>query len=142
MDIMNNEDKLNYLNKMQEILMNIATKYINIPFEQVTRTIEQSLGELGEFVGADRTYIFEYDWDNNVCNNTHEWCEDGIIPHIEILQNINLELIPQWVKCHLAGEIMHIEDVYLLPENDAVSEILEPQNVKSLIVIPMIKETK
>jgi len=125
--------------QMQNILMHIASQYINISLAEVNSTIQQSLSELGRFVKADRTYIFDYDWEKNVCNNTYEWCEEGIVPQIDELQGVNSELIPEWIEAHRAGRTMHIADVLSLPENDGVRLILEPQEVKSVITIPMMQ---
>jgi len=125
--------------QMQNILMHIASQYINISLAEVNSTIQQSLSELGRFVKADRTYIFNYDWEKNVCNNTYEWCEVGIVPQIDELQGVNLELISEWVEAHREGRTMHIADVLALPENNGVRLILEPQEVKSIISIPMMQ---
>lgn len=134
------EEELAQQFELQEILMNIATKYINIPIEELGYSIQQSLEDLGRFVKADRAYIFEYDWDNNVCNNTFEWCGAGITSQIQELQEVPLEQLPHWVKTHLNGNTMYIPDVMALPKDSSLRKILEPQEIKSLITIPMIQE--
>lgn len=131
------EEKLNYQIRMQEILMKIASIYINIPLGDVSKSIQSSLEEMGKFVQADRTYVFDYDWENQVCNNTYEWCGEGTEPQIEMLQGIELSMIPQWVECHKKGLMMDIPDVGALEPSDGVRQILEPQQIKSLIAIPM-----
>ncbi|MDP2235254.1 MAG: PAS domain S-box protein [Bacteroidales bacterium] len=136
------EQELLYQTRMQELLRKIALDYINIPLEKVDSTIHKSLEEVGKFVDADRVYVFDYDWDNNVCNNTYEWCGDGITPQINNLQNVPLEDIPFWVNPHKEGKAINIPDVFALHESDAVRQILEPQGVKSLITIPIMDETK
>jgi len=128
--------------RMQELLRKIALNYINIPLEEVDSTIHKSLEEVGKFVNADRAYVFDYDWDNDVCNNTYEWCGDGVSPEIDNLQNIPLEDIPFWVNDHKEGKAIKIPDVFALDESDVVRQILEPQNVKSLITIPIMDEHK
>ncbi len=125
-------------NKLQSILTKIASDYINMPLSNIEIAINESLEEMGKSVGADRSYIFEYDWAKMVCNNTFEWCEDGISQQIDELQNVPLDIIPYWVEAHRKGETMYIPDVFALSENDAVRKILEPQEVKSLITLPMM----
>lgn len=88
------EDEVVYLSNLQRILMMIASKYINIPLDKVEESIQESLGELGRFVNADRVYIFDYKFDNMVCNNTYEWCEEGIDAQIEELQQVPIDVIP------------------------------------------------
>ncbi len=136
------ENELNYQIQMQELIMKIASTYINIPLEEVTLTIRSSLEELGKFVKADRAYVFEYDWEHHVCNNSYEWCEVGIEPQIDELQEIDLDMIPQWVENHKRGLVMDIPDVSALDDGDEIKQILEPQQIKSLLAIPMNHATE
>ncbi len=131
--------ELAYQADIQKIFMNIATKYINIPISNIDEAINQSLGEIGRFIGADRVYVFEYDWESNVANNTYEWCEEGIPPQIENLQGFPLEIAADWVKIHKKGKTLYLEDVYSLSKDDDTRKFLVPQGIKSLITIPIIK---
>jgi GAF domain-containing protein len=124
-------------NRLQTILMNIASRYINIGLTEVESTITWTLGEMAVFVEADRAYIFDYDWDRQTCSNTYEWCSDGTSPEIDSLQDVPIGHIPQWADTHKQGNTMYIPDVSALPEDDGVREILEPQSVKSLITLPV-----
>lgn len=130
--------------QLQDLLINISSTYINIDFDQVEYTIDKSLQELGKFVGADRAYIFDYDFESNTTSNTYEWCEDGATPEINNLQNIPLDFMPQWVEKHRQGLPFYIPDMELLPEEgpESLRGILEPQGIKSLITIPMISNGK
>lgn len=132
------QEALKRQGELQEILMRVASEYINMPTEKVSNAIQNTLRELGTFAKADRAYIFDYDWANNVCHNTYEWCAEGISPQIEELQGIPVEMIPQWVETHQKGEVMYVPDVLALEPDDALREILEPQDIKSLIAIPMM----
>lgn len=124
---------------MLEILTRIASQYINMPLTKVKEHIQASLQELGTFVGADRAYIFDYDFERDNCSNTYEWCAAGISPEIDNLQEVPLDFIPQWVDKHQKGEPFLVEEVEWLPEElQALREILEPQGIISLITVPMI----
>jgi signal transduction histidine kinase/DNA-binding NarL/FixJ family response regulator/PAS domain-containing protein len=123
---------------MQKILMDISSRYINIPLNQLEDAIHTSLRELGQFVGADRAYVFSYDWINRICTNTHEWCEDGVSPQINELQALPLDTIKIWSETHKQGINMNIPDVYELPEGHEVRIPLEQQEILSLLAIPMM----
>ena len=133
------QEKLDNEIKLQAALIDVATTYINLDIQELEKTIAESLEKMGMFVGADRAYIFDYDFEANTTSNTYEWCGDGISAEIDNLQNVP---IPEyWVKQHLLGESFHIEDVSKLSEvekEDGVQEALEAQGIKSLIAIPMI----
>ncbi len=46
------------LEQLKQLLMDMATRIINIPLEQVDQAINEMLAQVGEFTGVDRTYIF------------------------------------------------------------------------------------
>lgn len=127
--------------KLQDLLIQISTKYINADLSDLNTMINQSLKQMGEFVEADRSYIFSYNLTDNTTNNTHEWCAPGIEPEIQNLQNIPIDYIPQWLEAHKKNEAFYIQDVSKLPDEGefGLRAILEPQGIKSLIAIPMIK---
>ncbi len=130
--------------KMQEILIQISTVYININLAEVEETIQKSLHDLGEFVGADRAYIFDYDFVENTTSNTYEWCAQDITPEIDNLQKVPLEYLPFWVEKHQNGLEFYVEDVQSLPDEgpECLRGVLEPQGIKSLLTIPMLNEDK
>ena len=136
------EQKLMKLSEMQSIILKIALKYINMPHELAHRSIINSLKELGEFVQVDRAYVFEYDWKNKVCNNTHEWCKDGISAEIDNSQNIPIKALDNLVEAHKKGDEVSIENVMNLPANKGLRQILESQGIKSVLTIPMMKNNK
>jgi len=124
--------------ELKALLIKISNAYIDAPVEKFVATINRTLHEIGEFVNADRAYIFDYVWNNGVCNNTFEWCAEGINPEIDNLQGVPLDAIPQWVNTHRNNLPMFVNNVSELDEEDPLREILEPQEIKSLITIPMM----
>jgi len=130
------EEELAKLSRLQQIIMNMASKFINLKISDIDAGINNSLAELSQFVNADRGYIFKYDWDKNICRNTYEWCREGISPQIDELQEVPLEMLPWWVETHKRGEALSIPDVLALDESEGVRQILEPQEIKSLIAVP------
>lgn len=135
------ENSLVYRAALQQILMTTAAGFINAPFEELDTAIDNALAEVGRFVGADRAYLFEYDFINRIAKNTHEWCNAGIEPEIENLQDTPMDAFEDWLKVHQAGKTMLINDITELPEK-GVREILEPQGIKSLIAVPMYHHDK
>lgn len=132
------EDVIRQQLKLQDILIKISSTYINIKLDKVEAAIQNSLQELSEFVGADRAYIFDYDFNNETTSNTYEWCADGIEPEIEQLQNVSLDRLPNFLRKHLKGEEFYVPDVSRLDSNcSSIKEMLEAQSLKSIISIPM-----
>lgn len=130
--------------RFQQLLIAISTKYINSDLSDIDTLINSSLKQIGEFVEADRSYIFDYNFIENTTSNTYEWCGNDIEPEITNLQNIPVDFIPQWLEAHKNGEAFYVEDVSQLPKDGAhgLRAILEPQGIKSLITIPKIKNNE
>lgn len=125
----------------EKILMEIAVGFINSPMEQVDSKVQEALETMGKFVSADRSYIFYYDWEKYVCNNIHEWCNQGISPQIENLQNVQLDNIKQWVELHINGSTFYEPNVSEI-ESEELKNILQIQGIKSIITVPMMKDSK
>ena len=132
-----NESKIQRLASMKQLLMQIASNYINISYNNIKETKIETLRKLAQFVTADRAYIFDYDHQNETCSNTFEWCEEGIEPQIENLQNIPFEYMTDWVESNKKGEIMSIPKIEELPEGE-LKQILSDQGIKSLLVLPIL----
>lgn len=135
----NNELQLENQVELQNLIMNIATQFINSPFESLDYSINQSLKDIGQFVNADRSYIFDYNTAKRTSSNLYEWCREGITPQIENLQDVSFEDMPLWVEKHFAGEPMDIPAVDELPK-EKLRELLEIQDIKSLLALPLMKE--
>lgn len=131
------EVNLKQQTRLRELLMEISFGFINIPFDKVSESVNEALGKMALFVNADRAYTFDYDWEENVCNNIYEWCAEGISAEINNLQHVPLEMMQDWVENHKKGEPMYVPDVFSLPHG-AAREILEPQGIKSVLSFPMM----
>ena len=130
------EQSLQYYSRLQKLLMNVLSGFINIPLEYINEAINTALKELGQFVEADRVYIFEYDFPDGVCHNTYEWCAPGIIPQIDNLQSISLRIMPNWVGAHLKEETVEVPDVQAM-QLGPLKDLILTQDIKSLLTIPM-----
>jgi len=123
---------------LQRILMDISSKYINMPVVQIETEIMASLRELANFVDADRAHVFSYDWENNTGSNTHEWLRDGVVSHKNELQDVDLAKFPLWVEMHAKGLTVNIPDTRSPLADEYMHALLAIPDVKSLIAIPMM----
>lgn len=99
--------------------------------------INNLLEKIGHFTKADRAYIV--DEKDGCYYNTYEWCNEGIEPQINQLQNLRAEDMPYWIPKLSSGESIFIEDLENVKETMPVEyEILKPQYIHTLIVFPII----
>lgn len=130
---------LKYRADFEMLLVELSASFINSVQGELDEKINTALERVGRFCEADRVYVFQYDEPGKVMSNTHEWCNEGITPEKDNLQMIPADLIPQWNEKLQRQEIIHIADVHTLPDDwQTVREILEPQGIKSLVVVPMV----
>lgn len=119
---------------LQRAVADISSSYLHIA--NFTQATQNALGLLGEMTGVSRTYIFEDVDGGGATKNTYEWCNDGIEPQKENLQHVPYELIPSWRTMLKEEGMIRAESLEGLPED--ILAILEPQNIKSIIIFPII----
>ena len=103
--------------------------------------IGEVLHRVGEFLQADRAYIFQIEGDQ--MSNTYEWCASNIAPAIKELQDLPLSMIHGWLPAFERGECMLIADVEERRENYfSEYETLSMQNIERLVVAPLRMESK
>ena len=125
--------------KFQRILVEISSKYINIPIDSINTSIDESLARIGNFVDVDRVYVFDYNYEKQTSSNLFEWCAEGIKPQLENLQDIPFDSIPVWISKHTKGESIIVPNVKELP-NSQFRKLIEDQDIKSLIAIPLMDQ--
>lgn len=132
------EKRLEHQSELQAILTAISGSFINISGLSPDEIIDDSLMKLGKYLDADRTYIFDYEHEQENIRNTYEWCKEGIEPQLDQLQETPYSMVPDWIDAHHNGKTMNIPDVMKLDKEDGLRQILEPQGIKSIITVPII----
>lgn len=98
----------------------------------VASSINDILDMIGRQLNVSRVYIFENSSDNKFCSNTYEWCNEGIQPVIQDLQNISYETdIPGYEQAFNEEGIFYCPDISILPPS--VYDIVAPQGIKSML---------
>lgn len=124
---------------MERLILDISTHFINLAPEEIHNGIDSALQRLGRFADVDRSYVFMFNEDGSRVTNTHEWCEEGIEPQIDNLQDFDPYILPWWM-----AKLQNFETIYiprladLPPEASIEKDFLSAQDIKSLIVVPMI----
>ena len=125
--------------ELEKILSKISNDFVHIKAENINNVIDNALKSIGKFASVDRSYLFLFKDDMLFCDNTNEWCNEGIEPQIDNLKDIPTEVIPWWMVKLRAFETIHIPAVAdLPPEAASEKEILEVQDIKSVLVIPLL----
>jgi PAS domain S-box-containing protein len=123
--------------RLRQLLLKLATHYIDLSPERFDHAVRASLAEMGALIGADRAYLFRYDLSRQVAVNTHEWCAPGISPYIHELQAVALEPMTAMVRAHRDGRPFAVPCVADL-RDPRFRSILEQQEIQSLLAVPLM----
>ncbi len=121
--------------KQLEILSGIAIELNSL--DHFENRISNTLQKIGQHTGVSRVYIFEDAPDGSFTSNTFEWCNNGISPQIDQLQEVPYSMLPNWKALLFKHGMIYSEKISDLPA-DIVS-ILEPQGIISILVYPLFK---
>lgn len=136
------EVKLRKKNRLLHLVTTIGQKFINIPLVQVHDEIAIAIAKLGEFTGAQRLAIFDYDLKNNLAHYNYEWCADGIRSQKDRFSVIPLTEFSSWIEILKTGQAINIANIEQLPLDNPLRKLLQATEVISLLAVPLIYEEK
>jgi GAF domain-containing protein len=128
--------------QLQEIISRMAMKYINLPSENLEESINHSLRELATFSEADRAYIFDYEWGKGICISYNQWQREGLRTSVPMRKIMPTELIEPWPSIHRSGQAVSYEDVANADLPEPLKLIMEIQEVKSMVTLPLMNQGK
>ncbi len=100
--------------------------------KDVEGAVNNAMALLGRAMNVSRVYVFENSLDDSWCDNTFEWCNEGILPEIHNLQRVSYVTdIPEYEQNFNEEGIFHCPNIQELPQQ--VREILEPQGIHSML---------
>lgn len=134
------QEELAGFSRLQTLLMDLSSDYINMPSEKVNDSVNETLERLGEFVGVDRAYIFEYsiDYKSSVCTNN--WVREGV-GGIAINQPFEMTDLEEYIDAHLNGAYYQIEDIET-QQNPKIRANYKSLGIRSMFTAPMMVQDK
>lgn len=101
------------------------------------KAINQVLSCVGEYMKAQRVYIFEDK--GELYPNTYEWCNSGVSAEIDNLQNVNKNEITHWTSVLEKGECIVIGNIENIRESSPyIYDLLSMQDIHSCIEAPIM----
>jgi PAS domain S-box-containing protein len=120
------------------LLSEIALTFIRL--DNFDKQMNCVLDIIGKHLDVSRVYVFTDNESGTSTSNIYEWCNTGIKPQIDELQDIPYETIPSWRKILETEGRIYSENIHELPID--LVEILARQEIISLIVYPLVIEHK
>ena len=135
----NRENQIKKQLSVSDTLINCIT--LLTEEKDINKAIDSLLKILNDYFHGDRAYLFEFDYEKQVTNNTYEYAAPGITKQIDILQDIPLEVIDTWIKKFEETGTFYISSLDKdVDKNSDTYKILEMQDITSLIAVPLIKD--
>ena len=133
------EINLQYRSRFERLVAEIASELAGVNRDSIDEALNHALKSIGSFIGADRVYMFRFISETRI-ENSHEWCAENIEAQIDNLKDIELDNELPWFARQIRNrEIIKIDDVSgMSSESGLEKEHFEAQNIKSLLVIPML----
>lgn len=120
-----------------ELIINKALRAA-LEYDTPDEQIKEFIRFFGKHIGSDRFYIFEDDMKNQATDNTYEWCAPDVVPQIDELQQVDMDIIRWWYETFDKGENIVIHNIEEIKESHPLSyDILAKQNVENLAVSPL-----
>ncbi len=121
--------------ELKDVMLNAMSTFIN---ETDTKTaMKQFLSIIGKYYEAERIYISEFDYNNEVINDIYEWYEDEYNSKINGLQDVPVSYIGDWLVDFRQKNAVCIKSV----SNDISSlqqkSVFESQGITSLLAYPI-----
>ncbi len=131
--------ELKYETNFRRVLGVVANEFITATPAKLDQSIERALDAIGDFVGADRSYVIQFDFEADTITNTHEWCRAGIDPQIDNLQQVPIAVFSWVIDQLIALKVVDIPRVADLPaEAAAVKAEFEAEGIQSLLLVPLV----
>lgn len=137
------EVSLNYRLKMEKIVTDISTRFINIKSTEFDKELKSSLKSVGEFVGVDRCYINIFSRKDSLVEMVYEWCAKDVLSRVKKQKGKSLEHLSWVMKKFRNFDHIHVAKLSDLPE-EAKEEKKDwrGHGVKSILSIPLVFENK
>jgi PAS domain S-box-containing protein len=132
------EEQLRETSRFHLAAARLATANAGLRVDSIDDGLNRCLAILGDFLGAQRAYVFDNDFAASTWSNTHEWCADGIEPQIQNCQDTPFDVFPGLIERFHRGDMLALGSLRdLPPEMEAARAFLSAQGIMALILHPM-----
>jgi len=125
--------------EFEKFIAALSSDIINLPAEKVDSEIIDALSRIGRYMGVDRSFLFQFNWNKTEFRISHLWEADGIQQDRVVRGVIVKDHFP-WLAENLpAGKDIVISHVKELPPVEAhcESEYCRNIRIQSFIILPI-----
>lgn len=123
----------------REQMMNANVRSL-VKDREFTLSINHVLRRLLRYYQADRTYVFEYNWENRTVSNTYETCKEGVLSHKREWKDkpvMEPNIVIQNFADHEFYYVPNVEALAWNQERQNEYEIFHAYDKKSILAVPI-----
>lgn len=133
------EHKLKHHIELETLVSHISARFINLSPDEIDSDIYHTLGLIGKFSDADRTFLIQFDTEKKYFTHTHEWVRKENFSLKKQLQEKTLNNFPWFKKIISKGLKLNCRDISLLGKRaDTEKKFWQKMGIKSVLFVPMI----
>jgi len=126
--------------EFQTIVTSLTTQFINLPFDHLDSSTNQLLQKAGEFIGANRCYIYHFPPDLETASMVYEWCSPGTPSEINRETEVSTKAFKEVFAAFEPGKPDFLRSLSDLPASRASEKsILLERGIKSRLTIPLFR---
>lgn len=128
-----------YENEYRQLLLELSTSFINSSLieDEEERELTHALEKMACFLKVDRAYLFEYDSAHHSLSHTHQWSSERTKSDISDLCKITISTVLECYEIHKTSKPIILNDVSKIEEGP-LKKVLQEQNIKSLVSVPLL----
>lgn len=128
--VINNEQVPVESTTQEELIQNIFGLLYNA--KDLKLAINKALEVVGHSCDVSRMYVFESSKDGKSCSNTFEWCNSGIKPQINNLQNLSYQTDLKGIfDLYDENGVFYCQDITTIQDN--LQNILKGQDISAVL---------
>lgn len=129
-------DKAHPTQQFDRALSEISTQLIRCSAEQVDQHIVAALEAFAQCSYSDRCYVFLFDDDGEVINNSHEWAAVGVSRHAHELKGLQESDLPWFFQCLREQQQMVLNHIDSLPRAaQAEHDEFKREQIRSILCV-------
>ena len=133
------EEALTRRFEIERIVASISSDFISLPSDEIDEGIERALRRVGEFSGADRSYLIFFKGESQGGSKILKSCVKGVPSGDIHLPHFSATRFPWWMDQLTSKKEIYIPRVSeISPMGREEKHVLQDQDIKSLIAVPLI----
>ncbi len=137
-EIKQQEDTLHQLDRERVLIKCAKTLELRLEVKEALNLLFEIIGN---YYSANRTYLFEIDYEEQKTCNTYEWVAKGVTAELENLQNVPIEAIQPFLDMFDEKGMFYISNLDDdLSRETSTYQILQAQGIQSLLAVPVVED--